>query len=657
MLKGNAGSSVTRMQPEAIPEGEVIIVKLETASPRSVGNLLTRHRRHGGAPDTGRVSTLRRRLVATFAGVLALGLVAAGGSAAWAIPTPISGPVAGGTTVTVEIPLAGFTQIDAGCYFALALDTNGDIWGWGRNDSGQLGVGSYDNMSVPTRLTTSGGFQQVSAGCTTSLALDTAGNIWAWGDNFYGQLGLGDTVERTVPTAVTSTVAFTSIYAADTSSYAIDENGDIWSWGSNNKGQLGVNDTIDKLTPTQATTSGGFAEVAGGYNAGLALDTAGDLWSWGTDAADGFTGFGDGLVRLVPTQLTATGGYVGIATGPGNSNFAIDSSGDLYAWGGNVLGQLGFGDTAIRNVPTVVPGMSNVTQVAVGPSHTLALDGTGNIWSWGIGGDGQLGQGSTILSSSSPAQATVSGGYTYIAAATSVSHGLRGDDSLWGAGYGGFGQLATGDTVRRYDFTMANLVVTTVTGVTFDGIPGTSLVDNGDGTVSIVTPPHAAGPVDVVLTWTWAGVAQTSVTYVLGFTYLDSPPVITTLSLPDGKVGTTYTQVVNVIGTGVTFAVTSGTLPPGLTLNPTTGVVSGTPTTTGTYTFSVSATNGAGSDERSYTVSVTAASPAAASSSDGSLAFTGSTPGPTLFVGIAMMATGLAAVAATIIWRRIRRPN
>ena len=63
--------------------------------------------------------------------------------------------------------------------------------------------------------------------------------------------------------------------------------------------------------------------------------------------------------------------------------------------------------------------------------------------------------------------------------------------------------------------------------------------------------------------------------------------------LPDGNVSFVYSQTISVTGSAppFTFAVTSGTLPPGLTLDPATGVLSGTPTTQGTYNFTVTATD------------------------------------------------------------------
>jgi hypothetical protein len=82
------------------------------------------------------------------------------------------------------------------------------------------------------------------------------------------------------------------------------------------------------------------------------------------------------------------------------------------------------------------------------------------------------------------------------------------------------------------------------------------------------------------------------------------PPKITTTSLPSGTVGKAYSYVLTATGTApITWSIV-GSLPPGLTLNPNTGLISGTPTTAKTYSFTVRATNIAGMDSKPLNISV-----------------------------------------------------
>ena len=84
-------------------------------------------------------------------------------------------------------------------------------------------------------------------------------------------------------------------------------------------------------------------------------------------------------------------------------------------------------------------------------------------------------------------------------------------------------------------------------------------------------------------------------------------PTITTADtdLPDGTVGTEYKQTLTATGNNITWNLASGsTLPDGLSLNESTGEISGTPTTANTYTFTVTATNDAGSDSKEFTLTI-----------------------------------------------------
>jgi hypothetical protein len=85
-------------------------------------------------------------------------------------------------------------------------------------------------------------------------------------------------------------------------------------------------------------------------------------------------------------------------------------------------------------------------------------------------------------------------------------------------------------------------------------------------------------------------------------------PVITTASLPSGTVGTAYSQTIAATGAGtITRATVSGSPPPGLSLAPTTGALTGTPTSAGGYGFTVRATNAFGYVEATYYLTIAAA--------------------------------------------------
>ncbi|MGA1813680.1 Ig domain-containing protein [Frondihabitans sp. 4ASC-45] len=127
--------------------------------------------------------------------------------------------------------------------------------------------------------------------------------------------------------------------------------------------------------------------------------------------------------------------------------------------------------------------------------------------------------------------------------------------------------------------------------------------------MSAVSPAHSSGTVDVVATTGGASYKPVSTTTAASFRY-NANPAISTTSLPAPVVGQAYNgQVVGgtaAAGT-LTYAVSSGSLPTGLSLDSTTGTISGTPTTANTATFTITATNASGSDSKTYTLAANAA--------------------------------------------------
>ena len=83
------------------------------------------------------------------------------------------------------------TMICGGDRHSLALDDQGQVWAWGNGSYGQIGDNLTGGSSVPkkvTALTTQ--IVQITSGYEHSMALDDQGNVWVWGNNDRGQVGL-----------------------------------------------------------------------------------------------------------------------------------------------------------------------------------------------------------------------------------------------------------------------------------------------------------------------------------------------------------------------------------------------------------------------------------------------------------------------------------
>ena len=222
-----------------------------------------------------------------------------------------------------------------------------------------MGDGTTDNKSTPTQIQPDTTFTQVAAGGYHSLALDSNGHLWAWGYNSDGQIGIGeDTIKKQLkPVQIKKDATFTQVTGGYVHSLALDSDGHLWAWGYNGKGQLGDGTTDNKSTPTQIQPDTTFTQVAAGVRHSLALDSDGHLWAWGET--------GDG--QITPTQIQPDTTFTQVAAG-GFHSLALDSDGHLWAWGYNSNGQLGDGTTNNKSTPVTVSGghvwMSGVQTVS-----------------------------------------------------------------------------------------------------------------------------------------------------------------------------------------------------------------------------------------------------------------------------------------------------
>jgi len=162
----------------------------------------------------------------------------------WAWGSNEFGQLGDGTNTDRNLPSLinpGFRwkEVDAGWYHTVAIRDDGTLWAWGRNFWCQLGDGTTIDRNTPNRISFIEKWETVAAGSYHSLAIRSdTGELWAWGLNDYGQLGVGDRVYRTL----TLTWASSSprvLSAGDRCSFVIDQDQQLWSAGWDNNGRLG----------------------------------------------------------------------------------------------------------------------------------------------------------------------------------------------------------------------------------------------------------------------------------------------------------------------------------------------------------------------------------------------------------------------------------
>jgi len=208
-----------------------------------------------------------------------------------------------------------------------------------------------------------------------------------------------------------------------------------------------------------------FVAVSGGRDHLVAVTDAGAAISWGRSNEFGQLGHGgSGLQRALPSVVAGLPArYQVVAVSCGDfATIALVSSGELYAWGANDLGQLGAGDTEPRATPTRLGGSATgvpFRAVSAGHQHGLALSRSGKVFAWGNGRHGRLGLGEVVAqpqapSNCVPAPRMVEGlpFVKHISAGGAHSAALAHTGSLFTAGDNRRGQLG----IPRSQTTQAN---------------------------------------------------------------------------------------------------------------------------------------------------------------------------------------------------------
>ena len=158
-------------------------------------------------------------------------------------------------TVVTSADGMDITSISAGDEHVLLLTNSGNIYGWGRNYEGQLGLGEdVDTSASFTQIVMSDSiiFSSISAGSSHSLAISTTGGLYCWGKNSDQQCGSSTNNRIYTPILIaSSSIGYTIPYlirAGATHSFVVNGQGQIYTFGTNNDNVLGLGSSnVNKL--------------------------------------------------------------------------------------------------------------------------------------------------------------------------------------------------------------------------------------------------------------------------------------------------------------------------------------------------------------------------------------------------------------------------
>ena len=293
---------------------------------------------------------------------------------------------------------------------------------WGDNSSGQLGYDDTNQREVPGQdLVLGASVVRLVAGRQHNCALLSDGRVQCWGGNTFGQLGYGHTspvggvfnlnFTKMPPEDVNVGAPVAELAAGGTHTCALLTTGAVRCWGNNTFGQLGYGDTEHRggqpsdWPLADVNVGGTVVQIAAGLDHTCALLESGDVRCWGGNDV-GQLGYGDTERRgdeageSLATNVPVGGRVRQLALGEFHT-CALLESGAVRCWGGNSFGELGYGHIdPLGNNPNELPtedlavgGL--VAQLTVGLAHTCALLSSGAVRCWGSSSGGQLGYGST----------------------------------------------------------------------------------------------------------------------------------------------------------------------------------------------------------------------------------------------------------------------
>ncbi|MCK9460976.1 MAG: hypothetical protein M0R80_15175 [Proteobacteria bacterium] len=366
--------------------------------------------------------------------------------------------------------------ISAGGHHTCAVIEGGYVKCWGYDQFGDLGYGFDldDDPGADTSLPSTLPFVRVGeevgdleAGGYHTCARFVNGGAKCWGYNIYGQLGVDSesciTIGEIDVPADHAPIDFgggavKQISAAEGNfTCAILVDGGVRCFG-----YCAAGETDDHIVDL----GGPAAQLCTGAAHTCAVLESGDVYCWGTGAASGALGYGDTddvWDPLTKGPVDIDGSATRVACGYYHTCALLDT-GDIACWGGNDVGQLGYGNTekigddeTPASVGTVDVGAS-VTQLSAGQFNTCALLEGGGVKCWGSGGGVPLGYGNTdsVGMTNVPADVgnielggpavLVDNGYSHICALLE-----SGDVICWGSagdylGYGETGDIGDDET-------------------------------------------------------------------------------------------------------------------------------------------------------------------------------------------------------------------
>ena len=182
--------------------------------------------------------------------------------------------------------LYNIEYISCGGYHSICKAYDNTYYGWGSNDSGQLSHDEYMSYNKPTLCNNyPDNIISIKCGTNHTLLLALEGNIYSFGNNRSGQLGLNDNDigETNTPILIRSIPEIRRIECGDDYSMCIDVNDHLWLFGENLYGQLGLGDEEDRYKPIKHPTLSNIIDISSGGSGTFVKTSNSKIYAFGSN--------------------------------------------------------------------------------------------------------------------------------------------------------------------------------------------------------------------------------------------------------------------------------------------------------------------------------------------------------------------------------------
>ena len=282
----------------------------------------------------------------------------------------------------------------------MGTKTDGSLWSWGYSWGGGNMINQNPGaLSSPTQVGTDTTWNTDSRGKFTgpkliAAAIKTDGSLWSAGYGTKGGPGTGNNTSRSSPVQVPG--SWNAVSSSTYTMMATKTDGTLWWWGENEAGSSGSNEGNNTTynSPRQVGTDTTWHELSSESYSFMGSKTDGTLWAWGSNGSVGL-GVNNNVQRSSPTQIgTETTWEISADkfSRAGGGAGAIKTDGTLWMWGQASDGRLGNNapDGQNQSSPIQLPG-TNWSSISCSYKNVLATKSDGTAWAWGKGNDGGLG--------------------------------------------------------------------------------------------------------------------------------------------------------------------------------------------------------------------------------------------------------------------------